>query len=90
MYGDGVPKSFYRKAVNTIRRDFNKGIKEINKKAKAYIELPKIKPEGNGMYSQEVKGLSNENKEIIVTPQDTLLLIPTHAVLTGIIAHACF
>ena len=46
------PRGFYKKACKTIQRDFNKGIKIINKRIPVYVELPALKEYDNGMYQQ--------------------------------------
>ena len=47
------PKSSMRVAFRNITRDFKKGLKQIDKKFPVFIELPKLKKEGNGAYSEQ-------------------------------------
>ena len=72
-YGECVPRSFYRRAVRSINRDFRKGLSIINKKAKVFVELPKIKPEGDGMFSQNYDKPSSTSTEITVISQDEVI-----------------
>ena len=46
------PKSFNRRAVKTINKDFKKGVRAINEKAKVFIELPKFESKGNGVTAE--------------------------------------
>lgn len=47
-----LPRSFRRKCAKTILRDFNKGLRIINKKIPVYIEMPQLRSVGNGMYRE--------------------------------------
>lgn len=53
------PKSFRRQAERSIKRDFRKGLKQIDKKVPVYFELPKYESVGNGMW-KEVDSKTNE------------------------------
>lgn len=66
-----LPKSFRRKCTKTILRDFNKGLKIINKKIPVYIEMPQLKSVGNGMY-REIDSKTKEpvSDEITVSSFD--------------------
>ena len=64
-----IPKKLKKRADKSILRDFVKGLRQIDKKCPVYIELAKLKKEGNGMYS-EVSVDTNpqvDTKEIIVS-----------------------
>lgn len=67
-YEKCLPKRFVWKASKSIRKDFKKGLKVINKKAEVYIELPKIESVGNGMYKETMETEKvNDTKEIVVS-----------------------
>ena len=53
------PRSFRRKAERSIKRDFSKGLKQIDKKVPVFFELPKYESVGNGMW-KEVDPKTNE------------------------------
>lgn len=64
-----IPKKLKKRADKSILRDFIKGLRQIDKKCPVFVELAKLKKEGNGMYS-EVTVNSNtdvDTKEIIVS-----------------------
>jgi len=52
-YDKCLPRSFKRIAIRSIRCDFKRGLKQVNKKIKVYIELPKIKKVEEGMIKEE-------------------------------------
>lgn len=58
-------KKYRRKAEKSVFKDFNKGLKIINNKIPVYIELPKLKPEGNGGYSISTAQNDDAPKEVI-------------------------
>ena len=64
-----LPKRFRKKCEKTILRDFNAGLKIINKKIPVYIEMPELKSVGDGMY-REVDSKTKEpvSEEITVSP----------------------
>ena len=68
----GKAKRFAAKAKATIYKDYLKGVKIINKKIPVYIEMPKLKKEGNGTYSKEIPKSSDEPKEIIYEQVDLI------------------
>lgn len=66
-----LPKKAVRLMHTTLVKDLIKGLRQINRKFPVYIELPNLKKEGNGMYSENYdissqKGKEAEDKEIIV------------------------
>lgn len=57
-------RTYKKRAAKEINRDFKKGIREINKKAKVFVELPELKAE-DCLISPNKK---NENaKEIVIS-----------------------
>lgn len=64
-----IPKKLKRRADKSILKDFIKGLRQIDKKCPVYIELAKLKKEGNGMYSEESVNTNPQvdTKEIIVS-----------------------
>ena len=62
-----LPKRAVRVLHNSLTRDLFKGLKIIDKKFPVYIELPTLKEEGDGMYSENHNNSDNKSdKEIIV------------------------
>lgn len=67
-YYSCLPRSFIRITNKSVMRDYKKGLKAIDKKCPVYIEMPNLRNEGNGMYSEEYSNKNeNVNKEIVVT-----------------------
>ena len=62
-YKKVAPRGFLRTAKRSIKQDFRKGLKIINKKCKVFIELPKMKEVSDNSYSKESSG---EVEEVIV------------------------
>lgn len=62
-----LPSKYVKVTERTIMRDFRKGLKIIDAKVPVFIELPTLKKEGDGMYS-EIKGPvgAKHEKEIVV------------------------
>ena len=48
---DALPKRMYKVAERSLSKDFKKGLKILNQHIPVYVELPKLKKEGNGVYS---------------------------------------
>lgn len=71
-------KRYRRKAEKSVYKDFNKGLKIINGKIPVYIELPKLKPEGNGSYSISKVKEDDSPKEVII---ENVLEIEEHKLL---------
>lgn len=61
-----LPKSFKKLAIKSVNRDFKKGLKEINKKASVFIELPQYEKINDGIYSKNYKNELLVDKEIII------------------------
>lgn len=63
-----LPKKAVKVMHCSITKDLIKGLKDIDRKIPRYIELPTLKKEGNGMYSESFDGDTNSpsEKEIIV------------------------
>lgn len=57
---------FRYRAKRSIYKDFVEGLKQINKKVPVYVELPKLRDEGDGTYS-EIE--DDEVKEVVI-PDD--------------------
>lgn len=64
-----LPKKAVKVMHRTLTKDLVKGLKEIDKKFPTYIELPKLRKEGNGMYSEnfDLKSMQPIEKTINVT-----------------------
>jgi len=60
-----LPSSFKRIAIRTIRKDFKRGLKQINKKIEVYIELPKVEKVGEGMVKVEDKEKKAVSRDLI-------------------------
>lgn len=73
-----LSKKFNKLSRKSIYKDFKNGLKKINKRMPVYVELPKIKSEGNGMYSMEEH--SRKNKEIIVSDYPAVVNVNAVAV----------
>lgn len=66
--------SFVRFSKKNILKDYKKGIRVIEKKAKVFVELPKINGEGNGMISEIYDNEDDTlSKEIVVFDEETLI-----------------
>lgn len=65
------PKAFRRLAERSIKSDFRKGIRQINKKVPVFIELPKYEPIGNGQW-REVDAKTNQPIDNEVKVSDAL------------------
>lgn len=64
---NALPKSMYKVAEKSLKKDFKKGLKIVNQRIPIFIEMPELKKEGNGVYSVDKKTKTdNENKEIVV------------------------
>lgn len=72
-YAGATNKRFRRIAMWSINADFRKGLREINKKVPVLIELPNMKKEGNGAYSESHENKPAENKEIIVNSIESIV-----------------
>ena len=67
----GYGKKIYKITLKERYKDYKRGLRKINKNIPLYIELPKLKKEGNGMYSQTSAVNTTAEKEITVN--DVLL-----------------
>lgn len=63
-----LPKRAVRAMHRSITKDLIGGLRDLNKKIPRYVEMPTLKKEGNGMYSESYDGDTNspKDKEIIV------------------------
>lgn len=62
-----LPRKFKRRADKYIIRNFNRGMKQIEKKIPVFIELPKLEKKGNGMYAVNYEKVNNPSDgEIVV------------------------
>lgn len=68
-YDKCLPRSFKRLATRTIRSDFKRGLKQVNKKIKVYIELPKIKKVEEGMVKEERPTKKTASGEMIIVDE---------------------
>lgn len=64
-----LPKKAVRVMHNSLVKDLLKGLRQIDKKFPVYIELPSLKKEGNGMYSEQhdLPQQQSKVKEVIVS-----------------------
>lgn len=64
-----LPKKAVRAIHCSLTKDLLVGLKLIDKKYPVFIELPTLKEEGNGMYSEqkEIPSKKSDAKEIIVS-----------------------
>lgn len=61
-------KRFLNNALREVYKDYKKGVKQINEKIPAFVELPTFEKEGKNMYSKKSNLKGSSEKEYTVTP----------------------